>query len=53
MQYNTTLFAVRNPSDKKQCNAEKQISPEVVSQEHVKYQAAIYFPSHSCSTLDT
>lgn len=36
MQHNTTLFTVRNPSDKMQCNTEKQILPEVVGQDHVK-----------------
>jgi len=36
MQYNTTLLTVRNPSDNTQCNAEKQILPEVVGQDHVK-----------------
>lgn len=36
MQYKTTLFTVRNPSENTQCNDEKQILPEVVGQDHVK-----------------
>jgi len=42
MQYNTTLLTVRSPSapkttsDNTRCNFEKQISPKVVSQEHLK-----------------